>query len=152
MMTFSARDHEFYGRHLATITVGRPALTIALPQRRPTSVAFMGANLTLTNAVGEAILKNGAGQTLASDYLTLNYDVNLGFESTEYDRVTYNTTLTTEPKEIILDGYFEPVAQALIKQLFAASPTFGAAAWIGRSFWMPITSSASNATSKSGAM
>ena len=114
MMTFSANEFAALSLYRATITVGRPALTIALPQRRPTSVAFMGANLTLTNAVGEAILKNSAGQTLASDYLTLNYDVNLGFESTEYDRVTYNITLTTEPKTITLDGYFEPVAQALI--------------------------------------
>ena len=118
MMTFSARDHEFYGRHLATITVGRPPLTIALPQRRAPSVKFLGANLTLANAVGEAILKNSAGQTLASDYLTLNYEVSLGFESTEYDRVSYprpgDANSATREKIITLDGYFEPVAQALI--------------------------------------
>ena len=113
-MHFSATDHDFYGRHLATIEVGRPALTIALPQRRPLSVKFLGANLTLTNAVGEAILKNSAGQTLASDYLTLNYDVGLGFDATEYDRVTYNPESTARSVAITLDGYFEPVAQALI--------------------------------------
>ena len=113
-MHFSADDHDFYGRHLATITVGRPPLQIDLPQRRPLSVAFRSTNLMLTNAVGEAILKNSAGQTLASDYLTLNYDVSLGFYSTEYDRLSLDTNSATREKIITLDGYFEPVAQALI--------------------------------------
>ena len=113
MMSLSA-DHDFAGKHLVAIDVGRPELTIALPQLGATTVAFLGASITLTNAVGEAILKNSGGTAPASNYVTLNYDVSLGFESTEYDRLSLNTNSATEPKTIVLDGYFEPVAQALI--------------------------------------
>ena len=63
---------------------------------------------------GEAILKNSAGRVAATNYVSLSYDVSLGFESTEYDRLSLDTNSATRPEFITLDGYFEPVAQALI--------------------------------------
>ena len=115
MMTFSANEFAALSLYRATITVGRPPLTIALPQRRAPSVKFLGANLTLANAVGEAILKNSAGTAPASNYVPrLNYEISLGFESTEYDRLSLDTNSATREEIITLDGYFEPVAQALI--------------------------------------
>ena len=113
MMNFSD-DHKFKGKHLVAITVGRPELTIALPQLGATTVAFLGASITLTDAVGEAILKNSGGTAPASNYVTrLNYEISLGFESTEYDRLSLDTNSARQTL-ITLDGYFEPVAQALI--------------------------------------
>ena len=114
MMSLSA-DHDFAGKHLVAIDVGRPPLTIALPQLGTTTVAFLGASITLTNAVGEAILKNSGGTAPASNYVPrLNYEISLGFESTEYDRLNFTLTTPTRKEFITLDGYFEPVAQALI--------------------------------------
>ena len=115
MMSLSANDHVFKDKHLVAIDVGRPELTIALPQLGTTTVAFLGASITLTNAVGEAILKNSAGTAPASNYVPrLNYEISLGFESTEYDRLSLDTNSATREEIITLDGYFEPVAQALI--------------------------------------
>ena len=113
-MRFSAGDHKFEGRHLATIDVGRPALTIALPQLGATREAFTAGTSYGGTDVGEAILKNSAGRVAATNYVRLNYDISLGFESTEYDRLNFTLTTPTREKVITLDGYFEPVAQALI--------------------------------------
>ena len=112
-MHFSA-DHDFAGEHTAVIDVGRPELTIALPQLGTTTVAFTDGTSYGGTDAGEAILKNSAGRVAATNYVRLSYDISLGFESTEYDRLSLNTNSATEPKTITLDGYFEPVAQALI--------------------------------------
>ena len=112
-MHFSA-DHDFAGKHTAVIDVGRPELTIALPQLGATTVAFTDGTSYGGTDAGEAILKNSAGRVAATNYVRLSYDISLGFESTEYDRLSLNTNSATEPKTITLDGYFEPVAQALI--------------------------------------
>ena len=112
-MRFSA-DHDFAGEHLVAIDVGRPELAIALPQLGTTTVAFTDGTSYGGTDAGEAILKNSAGRVAATNYVRLGYDISLGFESTEYDRLSLNTNSATEPKTITLDGYFEPVAQALI--------------------------------------
>ena len=113
-MRFSA-DHKFEGRHLATIDIGRPALTIALPQLGTTSAVFTSGTSAGFPGVGEAVLKNSAGTAPATTYVRLNYDlISLGFVSTEYDRAPYDTNSAPREKVITLDGYFEPVAQALI--------------------------------------
>ena len=113
MMNFSD-DHEFKGRHTVAIDVGRPALTIALPQLGATTVAFTDGTSYGGTDAGEAILKNSAGRVAATNYVRLSYDISLGFESTEYDRLSLNTNSAIRPEFITLDGYFEPVAQALI--------------------------------------
>ena len=112
-MHFSA-DHDFAGEHTAVIDVGRPELTIALPQLGTTTVAFTDGTSYGGTDAGEAILRNSAGRVAATNYVRLDYDISLGFESTEYDRLSLDTNSATEPKTITLDGYFEPVAQALI--------------------------------------
>ena len=112
-MHFSA-DHDFAGEHLVAIDVGRPALTIALPQLGTTTVAFTDSTDYEGTDAGEAILKNSAGRVAATNYVRLGYDISLGFESTEYDRLSLDTNSATRPEFITLDGYFEPVAQALI--------------------------------------
>ena len=112
-MHFSA-DHDFAGKHLVAIDVGRPELTIALPQLGTTTVAFTDGTSYGGTDAGEAILKNSAGRVAATNYVRLSYDISLGFESTEYDRLSLNTNSATRPEFITLDGYFEPVAQALI--------------------------------------
>ena len=113
MMNFSD-DHEFKGRHLVAIDVGRPELTIALPQLGATTVAFTDGTSYGGTDAGEAILKNSAGRVAATNYVRLSYDISLGFESTEYDRLSLDTNSAIRQKLITLDGYFEPVAQALI--------------------------------------
>ena len=112
-MHFSA-DHDFAGEHTVVIDVGRPELTIALPQLGTTTVAFTDATIYEGTDAGEAILKNSAGRVAATNYVSLSYDVSLGFESTEYDRLSLDTNSATRQTLITLDGYFEPVAQALI--------------------------------------
>ena len=112
-MRFSA-DHDFAGEHLVAIDVGRPELTIALPQLGATTVAFTDGTSYGGTDAGEAILKNSAGRVAATNYVRLSYDISLGFESTEYDRLSLNTNSAIRPEFITLDGYFEPVAQALI--------------------------------------
>ena len=112
-MHFSA-DHDFAGKHTVAIDVGRPELTIALPQLGATTVAFTGGTIYGGTDAGEAILKNSAGRVAATNYVSLSYDVSLGFESTEYDRLSLDTNSATRTEFITLDGYFEPVAQALI--------------------------------------
>ena len=112
-MHFSA-DHDFAGEHLVAIDVGRPALTIALPQLGATTVAFTDGTSYGGTDAGEAILKNSAGRVAATNYVRLSYDISLGFESTEYDRLSLNTNSAIRQTLITLDGYFEPVAQALI--------------------------------------
>ena len=112
-MHFSA-DHDFAGEHLVAIDVGRPELTIALPQLGATTVAFTDGTSYGGTDAGEAILKNSAGRVAATNYVRLSYDISLGFESTEYDRLSLNTNSAIRPEFITLDGYFEPVAQALI--------------------------------------
>ena len=114
MMSLSANDHVFKGKHLATIDVGRPALQIDLPQLGATSVVIATVISYGTSGVGEAILKNSAGRGVASDYARPDYLISLGFESTDYDGTSYDTGSATRKKRITLDGYFEPVAQALI--------------------------------------
>ena len=70
--------------------------------------------------MGEAILKNSAGRGVALRLCAPRLlDISLGFESTEYDRVSYHAypgdaNSAIREKIITLDGYFEPVAQALI--------------------------------------
>ena len=113
MMNFSD-DHEFKGRHLVAIDVGRPELTIALPQLGTTTVAFTDGTSYGGTDAGEAILKNSAGRVAATNYVRLSYDISLGFESTEYDRLSLDTNSAIRQTLITLDGYFEPVAQALI--------------------------------------
>ena len=114
MMSLSASDHVFKDKHLVAIDVGRPALQIDLPQLGATSVVIATVISYGTSGVGEAILKNSAGRGAASDYARPDYLISLGFEATDYDGTSYDTGSATEPKTITLDGYFEPVAQALI--------------------------------------
>ena len=112
-MHFSA-DHDFAGKHTVAIDVGRPELTIALPQLGTTTVAFTDGTSYGGTDAGEAILRNSAGRVAATNYVRLSYDISLGFESTEYDRLSLDTNSAIRQMLITLDGYFEPVAQALI--------------------------------------